>query len=217
MKATRWLIILLFLILLISCKQESGDTVVELNTIENETITDSIITDSPAYKKYEYPPSDYESEDEEEFTYRKFDKQEVLESWNLGSLMEKRSLEELFTATLRDGDSIRAFIYKSGEGTFDVYRLSSNGIDIADFYPEGDQIDGIHILDAAGVPEDMIHPGLPFEELKKTYEDPIAYGSEIEARVYVAIDEVIFRMSALYGVPEPIDIEDDTEILLIQF
>lgn len=152
-----------------------------------------------------------------EITYNAFDATQVLERLQLQSLETNRSLENLLNTTLRPSDSLRPFERKNGEGTFDNYMLSINGIDAVEFYPNGDLIDTIMIINAVGVPETMIQPGLAYEDLQKTYENPVAYGSEVESRVHVFIADISFRMDAMWNVAEPVDIEDDTEILWIQF
>ncbi|SCY01611.1 hypothetical protein SAMN05192588_0745 [Nonlabens sp. Hel1_33_55] len=160
----------------------------------------------------------YEDEENLEFVYEEFDISRVLNRLQLGELMENRSLEVLLAAQLREGDQLVEDVLETGDGTFDIYKLvDSFDNELAYFYYESDVIGTIEIIHSGGVPDAMIRPGLTYEELRNTYDNPIAYGSAIEARVFVHEGDVGFRMDTSYGIAEPIDLEDDTEILYIQF
>ena len=182
--------------------EKSQDQLIE----EEDFDTISVISDD-VFEDLEYV----------EVTYEAFDIPQVLERLQLQSLETNRSLENLLNATLRSTDFLRPFERKNGDGVFDNYMLTINGIDAVEFYPDGDLIDTIMIINAVGVPETMIQPGLAYEDLQKTYQNPIAYGSEVESRVHVFIGDIGFRMDAMWNIVEPVDIEDDTEILWIQF
>ncbi|PRP66585.1 hypothetical protein BST86_05455 [Nonlabens agnitus] len=153
-----------------------------------------------------------------EFVYEAFDIARVLERLQLGELIADRTVSTLLNADLREGDTVVQDILETSDGTFDIYKLVDEyDNELAYFYFESDVISTIEIVHPGGVPDAMIRPGLTFEQLHKTYENPVAYGSEIEARVFVQEDGVSFRMDTSYGVYEPIDLEDDIEILYIQF
>lgn len=149
--------------------------------------------------------------------YLDFDKNRVLERLGLGGLIENRLVSILLSSELRPGDKLVQSILETGDGTFDIYKLISQDNEIAFFYYEGNQITTIEIVHYGGTPDDMIGPGNTFEDLRATYDQPVAYGSEIEGRVFVFIDEVGFRLDTGWHIYEPIDVEDDTEILYIQF
>jgi hypothetical protein len=181
------------------------ETVVERSTLEM-TDQNPKFNDDGNYDHEQY-----------EFVYDLFDEQTVLDYLNLSELYKNRTVNALLNSQLRRGDTIIADILETGDGTFDIYKLVSDDEDIAFFYPEKEVISAIEIVSSGGTPDTMIHPGLTYEQLRTTYENPVAYGSEIEGRVFVFMDSVYFRMATTYAIPEPVDIEDDTEILLIQF
>ncbi len=150
--------------------------------------------------------------------YEAFNENEALKRLNLEVLIKERSLKKLLTAKLREGDRLEKQELETGDGTFDIYVLiNQNDVELAYFYYERDIISPIEIIDPLGVPEGMISPGCTYSDLRKIYEDPVAYGSEIEGRVYIHEDEVGYRMKRRHGWYEPVELEDDTEILYIQF
>lgn len=221
MKLNHFYYLVCFCLGILSCKQYSADlenvTSAPSQEINNDSSSIEDLEEANEIDAIDNEESIDEYYDEPDFVYTRFDKEEVLNRLNLQSLNKRRTLENLLNATLRYGDSLRPFVRETGDGTFDIYMLSSNGVDIAEFYYEGDMITTIQIIDATGVPDDMIQPGLPYEELTKIYDNPVAYGSEIEGRVFINLDGISFRMDTNYGIYEPVDLEDDTEILLIQF
>jgi|GEM_PF-4495646 len=217
----------IFLIIsLVSCKESHQETLIDSETMavddlmtgssdfedleENSTTADSSL-DLDNRNDHEVGDTDYE------YQYDKFDPIEVLKRLQLDTLLQERKLKTLLSASIRPGDSLRPYDRVKGDGHFNTYMLSSQGVDIVEFYHEDDTITDIQILDALAVPDHMIRPGLTYGDLINTYDNPIAYGSEIEARVNITVDGVSFRMATSYGVYEPIDLEDDIEILLIQF
>ena len=214
-------------ICLISCKPSvpSSEADISSNGAVNNTENDVSINESEDdlnEKQLEETSDSLKTDFVEgldlEFVYEKFDTIRVLERLNLSALLEKRSIQELLAADLREGDKLVQDILETGDGTFDIYKLVDvYKNELAFFYYESDYIGTIEIVHSGGVPDAMIRPGLTFEELSKTYDNPIAYGSEIEARVFIHEEGVGFRMDTSYGIYEPIDLEDDTEILYIQF
>ncbi len=154
------------------------------------------------------------------FVYEDFNVQRALDRLHLGMLgqEETRTVDQLLNANLRDGDLIKPIVIETGDGTFDAYVLVTQGnIELAYFYYENQFINTIQIIHPSGVPDAMIGPERTYGDLKDTYENPVAYGSEIEGRVYVHIDDIGFRMNAGHGFYEPVDLNDDTEIMLIEF
>ncbi|KQC33698.1 hypothetical protein AAU57_10435 [Nonlabens sp. YIK11] len=196
---------------------ESIDTV----AVEEESISYTPLEKDEEVEDLEEPLNNYEEEYSDqhlEFVYEAFDIAKVLERLQLGELIADRNVSTLLNADLREGDTVVQDILETGDGTFDIYKLVDEyDNELAYFYFESDVISTIEIVHPGGVPDAMIRPGLTFEKLRKTYENPVAYGSEIEARVFVQEDGVSFRMDTSYGVYEPIDLEDDIEILYIQF
>ncbi|AZQ44242.1 hypothetical protein [Nonlabens ponticola] len=227
---------LLLFVLLISCKdykEESrensvGETlepdykkrskpdlyknVTDQDTSLNETVRKVVEKSAELLENLEDDEEDYP-----EFVYLPFDSTRVLQYLGLAALNENRSVEALLGSNLDKGYFLKDDILETGDGTFNIYKLVYEDIDVAYFYHESGNITTIEIIDSAGVPDDMISPGHTFGELSATYENPVAYGSEIEARVFVNIGSIGFRMDSSYGIYEPIDLEDDTEILYIQF
>ena len=200
------------------------DTSTSNNTLETDSIQvtdfeDTILQDTIAANtsleegEVRFDPVS----DELDFVFQPFDEQLVLDRLQLEALQENRSLKILLASELRENDELVPDVLETGDGTFDIYKLRSDGIDLAYFYYENDVIGTIEIIHSGGVPDGMIRPGHTYEQLQQTYENPIAYGSVIEARVFIYEDGIGFRMDTSYGIYEPIDLEDDTEILYIQF
>jgi hypothetical protein len=141
----------------------------------------------------------------------------VMKRLDLLEVHKDRSVKTLLSSNLRSGDSLRPLVIETGDGTFDTFALSIDGEDSVLFYYESDIITVIQVISPLGTPADMIGPELAFKNLRRTYENPVAYGSEIEGRVFVFMDSIAIRLKTSYGIYEPIEIEDDTEILLIGF
>lgn len=229
MKVQITTLLLIIAFIVSGCKENNANIESESTPIIEKT-TDSVssqmelVEKENVLKNQNSQKEEVEYEDDEEFlenlqrfAYLDFDKQQVLDRLQLNLSEENRSLKSLLSSELREGDVLINDILETGDGTFDIYRLVSNGIDIARFYYESDYIGTIEIIHYSGTPDDMISPGHTFGDLRKTYDNPVAYGSEIEGRVFVQTGGVGFRMDAGWGIYEPIDLEDDTEILYIQF
>ncbi|BAO56445.1 hypothetical protein [Nonlabens marinus] len=207
----------------ISCKQKSkiiDPKEVTTNFENNLNPIDSNQTDSLSGNLATNQNLEKSLEDdvvEDEFIYLPFSPSKVMKRLGLSKVNEDRSVQTLLASPLRESDALRPHIIETGDGTFDTYMLSIDGYDSVVFYYESDVITTIEVISSIGAPADMIGPGLAYENIKSTYENPIAYGSEIEARVYVHLDSLSIRLATSYGIPEPIEIEDDTEILYIGF
>ncbi|WP_194850444.1 hypothetical protein [Nonlabens antarcticus] len=209
----------LALVILISCKDRTSSKVT--NSKEPKlTDSDSLLTTVTPLELTNDETISQELEVdivEPEFIYTPFSPGIVMKRLGLSEVLRDRSVKTLLSATLRKKDTLRPMVIETGDGAFDIYMLSIDSEEAVEFYYENDVITSIQVISPAGGPADMIGPGLAFENLRKSYVNPVAYGSEIEARVFVPLDSVYIRLATNYGVYEPIDVEDDTEIMLISF
>jgi hypothetical protein len=214
-----WVLCFLMTLSFVSCKNQENQAISAGEQPEKTTENAVIIYSSDESTSTTKESSHHWDDDVvvREFTYVAFSPTKVMKRLNLLQVHKDRSVQTLLSSSLRSGDSLRPLVIETGDGTFDTFALSIDGHDSVLFYFESDVITTIQVISPLGVPADMIGPELAFENLKRTYENPVAYGSEIEGRVFVFLDSISIRLATSYGIYEPIDVEDDTEILLIGF
>lgn len=214
-----WALCFFMTLSFIGCKNQEYHAISTIQQPE-ETIENVVIINSSDENTSTTKENNRNWDDDDvvrEFTYVAFSPNKVMKRLNFLQVHKDRSVKTLLSSTLRVGDSLRPLVIETGDGTFETFALSIDGLDSVLFYFESDLITTIQVISPLGVPADMIGPGLDYENLKRTYENPIAYGSEIEGRVFVFMDSIAIRLKTSYGIYEPIEIEDDTEILLIGF
>ncbi len=215
MKSYQKILALLFCLSVLCCKEvktENKEAVLEDVELPDSSVVAEVSTTTPPKKLFADEPIDYDEQ-----VYVKFDPQVVLEFLKITAIAESRMVDSLLASELRENDSINK-ITKTSEGEgFEVYALFYNDIEIVYFYFTDDTINSIEIIDIEATPSNMIGPGLTFGDLRKAYGNLTAYGDEKGKLVVVSVDNSKFIMDYHWDIEEPIYIEDDIEILRVQF
>ncbi|MEO9952191.1 hypothetical protein [Nonlabens sp.] len=142
---------------------------------------------------------------------------EALKYIELEELKPGMSLEELQNVNIKANQNMESTIRESGDGQIPIYEITKSGFPMVDIYYSADQVTDIALTHKNATPPKMIGIGNTYAELLSVYPNAKAMGSEIESRVTVTVNDVIFTLNAHHGINEEYDAPLTSRIKYLTF
>ncbi|WP_405376799.1 hypothetical protein [Nonlabens sp. Asnod3-A02] len=142
---------------------------------------------------------------------------EALKYIELEGLKPEMNLEELQNVNIKANQNMEPTIKVSGDGQIPIYQITKSGFPMVDIYYTADQVTDIALTHKNATPPKMIGIGNTYAELLSVYPNAKAMGSEVESRVTVTVDNVVFTLNVNHGINEVYDAPLTSKIKYLSF
>ena len=142
---------------------------------------------------------------------------EALKYIELAELKPGMTLEELQNVNIKANQNMESTIRESGDGQIPIYEITKSGFAMVDIYYAADQVTDIALTHKNATPPKMIGIGNTYAELLSVYPNAKAMGSEVESRVTITVDDVVFTLNVNHGINEVYDAPLTSKIKYLSF